>query len=43
MFIRPHVGGYIVEYEDFIMPLVIDNTRLFLAGRQNEMTNIVAH
>jgi D-2-hydroxyacid dehydrogenase (NADP+) len=43
VFITPHVGGYIVEYEDFIMPLVIDNMRLFLAGRQNEMTNIVAH
>jgi len=43
VFITPHVGGYIVEYEDFIMPLVIDNMRLFLAGRQKEMTNIVAH
>jgi phosphoglycerate dehydrogenase-like enzyme len=43
VFITPHVGGYIVEYEDFVMPLVIDNMRLFLAGRQNEMTNIVAH
>jgi phosphoglycerate dehydrogenase-like enzyme len=43
VFITPHVGGYIVEYEDFIMPLIIDNMRLFLAGRQNEMTNIVAH
>jgi phosphoglycerate dehydrogenase-like enzyme len=43
VFITPHVGGYIVEYEEFIMPLVIDNMRLFLAGRQKEMTNIVAH
>jgi phosphoglycerate dehydrogenase-like enzyme len=43
VFITPHVGGYIVEYEDFVMPLVIDNMRLFLAGRQKEMTNIVAH
>jgi phosphoglycerate dehydrogenase-like enzyme len=43
VFITPHVGGYIVEYEDFIMPLVIGNMRLFLAGRQSEMTNIVAH
>ena len=41
VFITPHVGGYVVEYEDFIMPLVIDNMRLFLAGRLNEMTNIV--
>jgi len=42
VFITPHVGGYIVEYEDFIMPLIIDNMRLFLAGRQSEMANIVA-
>jgi phosphoglycerate dehydrogenase-like enzyme len=42
VFITPHIGGYVVEYEDFIMPLVIDNMRLFLAGRQSEMQNIVA-
>ena len=42
VFITPHVGGYVVEYEDFIMPLVVDNMRLFLADRQSEMQNIVA-
>jgi D-2-hydroxyacid dehydrogenase (NADP+) len=42
VFITPHVGGYVVEYEDFIMPLIVDNMRLFLAGRQSEMQNIVA-
>ena len=42
VFITPNVGGYIVEYEEQIMPLVVDNMRLFLAGRQNEMRNIVA-
>ena len=42
VFITPHIGGYVVEYEEFIMPLVIDNMRLFLAGRQSEMQNIVA-
>mgnify|MGYP001227086003 CR=1 FL=1 len=41
VFITPHVGGYVVEYEDFVMPLVIDNMRLFLAGRQSDMQNIV--
>ena len=41
VFITPHVGGYVVEYEDFIMPLVVDNMRLFLAGKQSEMQNIV--
>jgi D-2-hydroxyacid dehydrogenase (NADP+) len=43
VFITPHVGGYIVEYEEFIMPLIVDNMRLFLAGRQSAMRNIVAH
>jgi D-2-hydroxyacid dehydrogenase (NADP+) len=42
VFITPHVGGYIVEYEEFIMPLIVDNMRLFLEGRQSEMRNIVA-
>jgi D-2-hydroxyacid dehydrogenase (NADP+) len=42
VFITPHIGGYIVEYEDFVMPLIVDNMRLFLAGRPSEMHNIVA-
>jgi D-2-hydroxyacid dehydrogenase (NADP+) len=42
VFITPHVGGYVIEYEDFIMPLIVDNMRLFLAGRPGEMRNIVA-
>jgi D-2-hydroxyacid dehydrogenase (NADP+) len=42
VFITPNVGGYIVEYEGLIMPLVIGNMRLFLAGRHTEMQNIVA-
>ena len=42
VFITPHIGGYVIEYEDFIMPLIVDNMRLFLAGRQGEMQNIVA-
>jgi phosphoglycerate dehydrogenase-like enzyme len=42
VFITPHVGGYVVEYEEFVMPLVIDNMRLFRAGRLGEMHNIVA-
>ena len=42
VFITPHVGGYIVEYEDFIMPLILDNMRAFLAGRHSEMANIVS-
>jgi len=41
-FVLPHLGGYTSEYEDLIMPLIIENMRLFLAGRQSEMQNIVA-
>jgi D-2-hydroxyacid dehydrogenase (NADP+) len=43
VFITPHVGGYIVEYENLIMPLVIENMQLFLSRRHNEMVNIVTH
>ncbi len=39
--ITPHVGGYVVEYEDYVMPIVIENMRHFLAGRQSEMQNVV--
>jgi D-2-hydroxyacid dehydrogenase (NADP+) len=41
VFITPHVGGYVVEYEDFVMPLIIDNMRLFLGGKRGDMQNIV--
>jgi len=43
VFITPHLGGYTIEYEDLIMPLIIENMRLFLAGRRDEMRNIVTH
>jgi len=43
VFLTPHLGGYIVEYEDLILPLIIDNMRLFLVGRQSDMRNIVQH
>jgi D-2-hydroxyacid dehydrogenase (NADP+) len=39
--ITPHIGGYVVEYEDYVMPIVIENMRHFLAGRRDEMRNIV--
>jgi phosphoglycerate dehydrogenase-like enzyme len=41
VFITPHLGGYIVEYEELILPLIVDNMRLFLSGRPGEMRNIV--
>jgi phosphoglycerate dehydrogenase-like enzyme len=41
VFITPHVGGYVVEYEEFVLPMVVENMRLFLAGRRSEMQNLV--
>lgn len=43
VFICPHIGGFFSEYEDYVMPLVADNLRLFLAGKTAEMKNIVPH
>jgi D-2-hydroxyacid dehydrogenase (NADP+) len=40
-FILPHLGGYTREYEDLIMPLILENMRLFLAGQHGEMQNVV--
>src|SRR5262249_57094689 len=39
--ITPHIGGYVAEYEDYVMPIVIENMRHYLAGRQSEMRNVV--
>jgi phosphoglycerate dehydrogenase-like enzyme len=39
--ITPQIGGFVAEYEDYVMPILIDNMRAFLAGRQGEMRNIV--
>jgi len=39
--ITPHIGGFVAEYEDYVMPILIDNMRLFLAGRAGEMCNLV--
>ncbi len=41
-FILPHLGGYTSEYEDLIMPLIVENMRLFLDGQHRRMQNIVA-
>jgi phosphoglycerate dehydrogenase-like enzyme len=41
--ISPQIGGYFVGYEDQVIPLLMENMRLFLAGRVGEMQNVVAH
>jgi D-2-hydroxyacid dehydrogenase (NADP+) len=43
VFVTPHLGGFFDEYEDYVLPLLSDNMRLFLAGRTGEMRNIVPH
>ena len=31
--ITPQIGGFVAEYEDYVMPiLIVENMRLFLAG-----------
>jgi D-2-hydroxyacid dehydrogenase (NADP+) len=42
VFITPHIGGYVIEYEELVMPLIVDNMRLFLSGDTDKMQNIVA-
>ncbi len=43
VFITPQVGGYFIGYEEHVLPLLVDNMRLFLAGRFSEMRNVVPH
>jgi phosphoglycerate dehydrogenase-like enzyme len=42
VFLTPHIGGRFDEYEDYAMPLLFENMRLFLAGRSQQMRNRVA-
>jgi phosphoglycerate dehydrogenase-like enzyme len=41
--ITPHIGGHVRDYAALALPIVMDNLRLFLAGRAAEMRNIVEH
>jgi phosphoglycerate dehydrogenase-like enzyme len=41
--VSPQQGGYFVGYEEHVMPLLMENMRLFLAGRFGEMENVVGH
>ncbi|MGE3245651.1 MAG: D-2-hydroxyacid dehydrogenase [Beijerinckiaceae bacterium] len=40
--ITPHIAGFFSEYEDYVMPILLDNMRAFLAGDGDAMRNIVA-
>lgn len=39
----PHIGGLFTEYEDYVMPILAENMRLFLAGAYRQMRNLVPH
>ena len=39
--ITPHIGGYVAEYEDYVMPILIENMHHFLGCRLKEMRNLV--
>lgn len=41
--INPHTGGFVAEYEELVLPIVLENMGLFLAGRHGEMRNLVPH
>lgn len=40
--ISPHLGGLNSSYPESILPLLTENIELFLAGRYDEMANVVA-
>jgi phosphoglycerate dehydrogenase-like enzyme len=42
VFLTPHIGGRFDEYEDYAMPLIVENMRAFLAGHHDGMRNRIA-
>lgn len=40
--VSPHIAGFFSEYEDYMMPILMDNMRAFLAGDRSAMSNVVA-
>ena len=41
--ISPHIAGFFSEYEDYVMPIFLDNMRAFIAGNKATMINLVEH
>lgn len=39
--VSPHIAGFFSEYEDYVLPILMDNMRVFLAGDIDAMRNIV--
>lgn len=43
VFVCSHIGGLFREYEEYALPIISENMRLFLDGKSGDMRNIVAH
>lgn len=43
LIIFPHIGGFMREYAELALPIIIDNMRAFLAGKPETMRNVIAH
>ncbi|HVY56730.1 MAG TPA: D-2-hydroxyacid dehydrogenase [Xanthobacteraceae bacterium] len=43
VFLTSHIGGLFSEYEEYVMPILGDNMRLFLDGHPEKMRNLVPH
>jgi D-2-hydroxyacid dehydrogenase (NADP+) len=41
--VTPHIAGYVAEYEQLVMSILIGNMDHFLAGRVAQMRNVVPH
>lgn len=41
VFLCPHIGGFFREYEEYALPTIVENMRLFLDGKHAEMRNLV--
>lgn len=41
--IYPHIGGFMREYAELALPIILDNMRAFVAGKSGAMRNVIAH
>lgn len=39
--VSPHIGGFFIEYEELVMPLIVGNMKHFLAGHPTELSNLI--
>jgi phosphoglycerate dehydrogenase-like enzyme len=41
--VTPHIAGFVVEYEQLMMPMLLENMGHFLASDRAAMTNVIPH